>query len=218
MLPKINQTIFIHPASAEGAESGTVTLRSRLADADERALFIEIPLVEETRKLYRAEIGEELRLFYFTAEGVRHQFVSKVTGFRKDAVMLVAIRKPDPQEISKDQRRSFLRVDAQLETAIRIGDKIRFTALTEDVGGGGLSFRCERKFPLTPEMKLTGWLLIPYRSGTVSHASFEAEVVRVVPEEPNHLKAMVKFNDIQDSERQKIIRYCFERQLDFRKE
>ncbi|WP_019005502.1 flagellar brake protein [Cohnella laeviribosi] len=217
MLPKVNQTMFIQPVREQG-DGDSSTLRSRLADADEHSLYIEVPLVEGTGRLYRTEIGERLRVFYFTAEGVRHQFATQVTGYREEAVKLVALQKPEPDAIARDQRRSFLRADAQLEVAIRIGERLRFVALTEDVGGGGLSFRCERKYPIAPRLKLNGWLLIPYRSGAVTHANFDAEVVRFEPAEPNHYNVMVQFTHIPDSERQKIIRYCFERQLDLRKE
>ncbi|MCC3373488.1 flagellar brake protein [Cohnella sp. REN36] len=219
MLPKINQTLFIQPFAPSEPDPGLApTLRSRLADMDESSLHLEIPLDERAGRLRRLEVGEGLSLTYFTSEGVRHQFVTEVVGFRRETVPLVTVRKPSPEEITREQRRNFLRVEAQLELAVRLGDRLRFTALTEDVGGGGLSFRCDRKWPLTPNTAANCWLLLSYRDGSVSHAQFEGEVVRVVPAEPHHLVVMMRFKDIQDNDQQKIIRYCFERQLDMRKD
>lgn len=218
MLPKVNQTMFIQ-TSGDANEDQASLLRSRLADMDESSLYIEIPLEEKSGRYHRAHPGDEFKVIYYTAEGVKHQFSTTVNGFRKEeSIPLIEIRKPQPDEIKKEQRRNFLRVEAQLEIAVRIGDKMRFVALTEDVGGGGISFRCERKWPIKPNVKLHCWLLIPYRSGSIAHAQFDGEVIRVMEAEPNHYIVMIRFVDIAESDQQKVIRYCFERQLDFRKE
>jgi len=218
VLPKVNQTMFIQ-ASQDAGQEHAATLRSRVADMNATSLYLEIPLDEKSGRYHRARAGEEFRVTYYTAEGVKHQFSTTVTGFRKEEAMsLIEVRKPAAEEIAREQRRSFLRVEAQLEIAVRIGDKLRFVALTEDVGGGGVSFRCERKWPITSGLKLMCWLLIPYRSGSIEHAQFAAEVVRVKEAEPNHYIVMMKFDDISDVDQQKVIRYCFERQLDFRKD
>lgn len=217
MLPKINQTMYIQPVREQEAAQA-VTLRSRVADLDASRIYIEVPLDEKSRRYYRCELGETLQLYFFTAEGVKHLFQTEVTGFRKDGVPLVAVRKPEPEEITKDQRRSFLRVEANLELAVNLGDRIKFVAVTEDVGGGGVSFTCERRLPIVPNTELNCWLLLGYKSGSIAHAAFLGEVVRVMPIEPDKHLVMVRFKEILDSDQQKIIRYCFERQLDKRKE
>ncbi|RKP57081.1 glycosyl transferase [Cohnella endophytica] len=214
MLPKINQTMYIQADT----DAEPTTLRSRVADMDDQNIYIEIPLNEKTRRLYRAQQGEQFQLYFFTPDGVKHLFPSTVTGFRKDAVSLVAIRKPELEEITKDQRRSFLRVEANLEIAVKFGDKLRIVAVTEDVGGGGVSFQCDRKWPVEQNAVLSCWLLLTYRGGSIAHARFEGEVVRVLPVEPDKHLVMMRFQEIADSDQQKIIRYCFERQLDMRKD
>lgn len=220
MLPKINQTMYIQVTTgSEVAEDAIITLRSRVADMDNNNLYIEIPLDEKSRKYYRTQLGEKLQLYFFTPDGVKHLFASTVTGFRKEAVLsLVALRKPVLEEITKDQRRSFLRVEANLEIAVKIGDKLRFVAVTEDVGGGGISFTCERKWPIVPNQIINCWLLLNYKDGSIGHSRFDGEVVRVLPVEPAKHLIMTRFNNIADSDQQKVIRYCFERQLDQRKD
>ncbi|QTH44826.1 flagellar brake domain-containing protein [Cohnella sp. LGH] len=216
MLPKINQMMYIQTESEPDSES--VTLRSRVADVDDRNIYIEIPLNEKNRRLYRTSVGEQLLVYYFTQDGVKHLFNSSVQGFRKEAVSLVAIRKPDPEQITKDQRRSYLRVETNLEIGVKLGDKLRFVAVTEDLGGGGASFLCERRWPIEPNVTLSCWLLLSYRGGSISHAKFEGEVVRVLPVEPDKNLVMLRFADITESDQQKIIRYCFERQLELRRD
>jgi c-di-GMP-binding flagellar brake protein YcgR len=216
--PKINQMMYIQIFSdSEIKEGPPLTLRSRIADLDDNNIYIEIPLDEKSRKYYDSQLGEQFQIFFFTADGVKHLFKSTVTGFRKDIVSLVSIRKPKLDEITKDQRRSFLRVEANLELAVKIENKLRFVAITEDVGGGGVSFTCERNWPIIPKMIITCWLLLGYKDGSMAHSKFEGEVVRVLPVEPDKHLIMMRFQDIGDSDQQKIIRYCFERQLDKRK-
>lgn len=218
VLPKINQMMYLTALpEADGAE--TVTLRSRIADLGDDAYFIEVPLDEIRHRYHRCQVGDSFRVYYFTQEGVKCLFTTEVKAVRKDsALTLIAIRKPAPEEISKDQRRSYLRVEAALELAIRIGDKLRFVAVTDDVGGGGVSFRCEKKWPMETGAKLSCWLLLTYRAGTIAHAKFEGEVVRVISVDMDRHLVMLRFSDIQQADQQKIIRYCFERQLDNRKE
>lgn len=216
MFPKINQTTYMQRLTDRDPESAA-TLRSRVADLDDKSIWLEIPLDEKTRRYYRPQIGEPFQMFYFTQEGVKHVFQTSVTNIRKDVVTLFSVRKPEADEIQREQRRSFLRVEAQLELAVRIGDKVRFTAITDDVGGGGLSFRTDRKWPMEPGAALSCWLLLNYRNGNLAHAAFEGEVVRVMPVEPDKNLVMMRFSDIQDAEQQKIIRFCFERQLDTHK-
>lgn len=218
MQPKINQTMYIQVMNGSDGTEG-ITLRSRVADMDKSNIYIEIPLDEKSRKYYRSQLGEQFQLYFFTTEGVKHVFTSTVTGFRKeDMLSLVAIRKPELEEITKDQRRSHLRVEANLELAVKVGDKLRFVAITEDVGGGGISFTCERKWPIVQNQIVSCWLLLNYKGGSIAHSRFEGEVVRVLPVEPDRHLVMMRFQDIADSDQQKIIRYCFERQLDNRKE
>lgn len=217
MLPKINQTMYIQTVN-ELPETPSLTLRSRVADIDAGNIYIEIPLDEKSRRYYRAQVGETMQLYFFTAEGVKHLFTSQVTGFRKDTVNLVSIRKPNLDEISKDQRRSFLRVEANLELAVRLSDRLKFVAITEDVGGGGVSFVCDRKWPIVQNTILDCWLLLTYKGGSIAHANFQGEVVRVLPAESDRHLIMMRFKEIADSDQQKVIRYCFERQLDKRKE
>lgn len=213
MLPKINQTTYLQLLPVQDAESAP-TFRSRVADADDDSIWLEIPLDEKSRRYHRPQPGEQFRMFYFTKDGVKHSFETSAVGAKKDVVNLFSVRKPSPEQVKREQRRSFLRVEAQLELAVRIGDKLRFTAITDDVGGGGLSFRTDRKWPLVAGGALSCWLLLTYRNGNLGHAKFDGEIVRVMPVEPDRHLVMMRFQDIQESEQQKIIRFCFERQLD----
>lgn len=214
-MPKVNQMLYFQIASSEEAEA-VIEYRSRIADEEEQAILIEYPLNEKTGRTKRLFLGDELSVYFVSAEGVKHYFDSHVIGFKEDAVRLVKILKPDPARMTRIQRRSFLRVPAELELAVKLSAHERFVCYTDDVGGGGISFICDGKWGLQSGGTLDCWLLIPYRNGSLEHVPFQAEIVRVNLLDTGRKQAMTKFIDISDSERGKIIRYCFEKQLEFR--
>lgn len=215
MYPKINDLVYIHVASVD-KKVQEKEYKSRIADDDEDSFLIEVPIESGTGRLKRLVIGDELSVYFLSEGGIKNFFNTYVTGFADDKVQMIRIRKPEPETITKIQRRDFLRVVADLEIAVRMKDNARFVTYTEDVGGGGVSFKCDSKYKLSQGDQLYCWLLIPYKNGSIDHVPFEAEIVRIKKLETDRLIAMLKLVSISDMERQKIIRYCFERQFDFK--
>ncbi len=183
---------------------------------EEEAFLIEIPMQEKNGKLKKLFIGDELSVYFLTEGGIKNYFNTHVVGFKEDVIRMVKIRKPAPDSIFKIQRRSFFRVNAELELAVKDALGSRFLVRTEDIGGGGTSFLSDAKVQLEVGGKLFCWLMIPYRNGITEHVNFEGEIVRIKTLETGRNLVMLKFAAITDSERQKIIRFCFERQFDFR--
>ncbi|MCM3040174.1 flagellar brake domain-containing protein [Paenibacillus motobuensis] len=215
MYPKVNDLVYIHVASVD-KKVQEKEYKSRIADDDEDSFLIEVPIESGTGRLKRLVIGDELSVYFLSEGGIKNFFNTYVTGFADDKVQMIRIRKPEPETITKIQRRDFLRVVADLEIAVRMKDNTRFITYTEDVGGGGVSFKCDSKYKISQDDQLYCWLLIPYKNGSIDHVPFEAEVVRIKKLETDRVIAMLKLVSISDMERQKIIRYCFERQFDFK--
>jgi len=55
-----------------------------------------------------------------------------------------------------------------------------------------------------------------YRNGQSDTASFVGRVIRLEDMDQIRQKVMCNFEEITEPERQKVIRYCLERQLEFR--
>lgn len=215
LLPKINHMLHYQIASSDDEEAA-IEYKSRIADEQEDALLIEVPISEKTGGYKRLFLGDELSVFFAAGDGVKNYFDSHVIGFKEDGIKLIKIQKPKPENITKVQRRSFIRVPAVLEIAVKMSNNVRFVCETDDVGGGGISFICDGKWPLMPEQVLEFWLLIPYKNGSIDHAFFQGEIVRVVELKSGMKQVMIKYASINDSERQKVIKYCFEKQLESR--
>lgn len=215
MYLKVNDILFIQVDTGDENEA-KVVYKSRISEITEDSIFMEVPIQEGTGRLKKLYIGDELSTYFLTEGGIKNYFNTYVLGFHEDVIRQVRIRKPDPEEITKIQRRSFLRVQAELEIAVTHKDGRRYLSTTEDVGGGGVSFYAEPDQIINETDVLSCWLLIPYKNGSVEHVPFESEVVRVKELLNGRRQIMLKFNSIVDMERQKLIRYCFERQFDFR--
>ena len=215
MYPKINDYLYIQIASSD-TEEAEIEYKSRIAEMEDNSFLIEIPIQEKTGRLKKLFIGDELSVFFVSEGGIKNYFYTHVIGHKEDVIRMLRINKPAVDSIFKVQRRSFLRVNAELELAAKLENGTRFLIRTDDIGGGGTSFLTDDKVKLEVGNKLSCWLLVPYRNGTTEHVNFEGEVVRIKALESGKKLAMLKFDSISDSERQKIIRFCFERQFDFR--
>ncbi|WP_379129136.1 flagellar brake protein [Paenibacillus sp. sgz500958] len=215
MYPKINDYLYIQIASSDASEA-EIEYRSRIAELEDDSFLIEIPMQESNGRLKKLFVGDELSVYFMSEGGIKNYFYTHVLGFKEDVIKMVRVRKPAVDSIFKIQRRSFLRVSAELELAVKLGNESRILVRTDDVGGGGVAFIADPGVRLVTNDKLSCWLLIPYRNGSMEHVNFEGEVVRVKTLENKKNLIMLKFASISDSERQKIIRYCFERQFDFR--
>ncbi|WP_248925399.1 flagellar brake protein [Paenibacillus hamazuiensis] len=216
MGPKIGQILYIQVNSID-EEEAKQEYKSRIADVTDTSISMEIPIHEKTGRLKRLYSGDELSVYFITDGGVKNYFTSTVLGFKEDIVRLVMIKRPDPETITKVQRRNFLRVPAELEIAVKYSDQLQFVALTDDVGGGGISFICDGYVPLQSQQSVSCWLLVNFKNNQIEHVPFKGEIVRIKPLETGRQQVMMRFQEISDRDRQKIIRFCFERQLDFRK-
>jgi c-di-GMP-binding flagellar brake protein YcgR len=216
LLPKVNQILHMQVNSIDEEES-KIEYKSRISDVSEEAIVMEVPLNERTGRLKKLYLGDELSAFFVSQGGVKNYFNTSVIGFQEDVIRLVLIKKPNPESITEVQRRSFLRVPAELEIAVKFSDQLQFVAMTDDVGGGGISFICDGYIPLSVNYTISCWVLVPYKAGTIEHVPLKGEIVRVKVLESGKQLAMVRFVEISDRDRQKLIRFCFERQMDFRK-
>ncbi|MBP1988916.1 flagellar brake protein [Paenibacillus eucommiae] len=216
MLPNINQILHMQINSIDEEES-KIEYKSRIADMSDEAIVMEIPLNENTGRLKKLYLGDELSAYYISQGGIKNYFNTSVIGFREDVIRLIMLKKPEPEAITQIQRRSFLRVPAELEIAVKFSEQLQFVAVTEDVGGGGVSFICDGYIPLNVNYVISCWVLVPFKSGTIEHVPLKGEIVRVKLLETGRQLAMVRFVEITDRDRQKLIRYCFERQMDLRK-
>lgn len=188
-----------------------VKLRFRTVDNSEKELDCFIKEVQSDRLFLTVpenflnyiqylDEGEELSARIFTPIGV------KVF----DAIVLNSPLETDfvieyIEDSLQIQRREFTRVELETKVIIKREDKDNIVTHTIDISGGGLRFYSEAKFE--PDEKVGVLLYLPY---AIRSIQAEASIVenKYIPE--NHY--VLVFTKIDENERDKIIKQCFDTQ------
>ena len=220
VLPEVGQVIWLRPSFGDVQKSSR-TYKSRIADLDPdgATAAMEVPTDEQTGSSGYLLQGTKWLVWYFGPDGSRYEFATVVVGKRNDNIPLVLIHLPDKQQIVRTQRRNFVRVELKVDIAVQLKDSLRnyhFLTHTQDLSGGGLAITCSQTYRLMVGDRLALWMALPMRSGAIEHVAAIGECTRVEPLESNSDQQLVsiKFVEISESDRAKIIRLCFERQLE----
>jgi|GEM_PF-1077685 len=111
-----------------------------------------------------------------------------------------------PEENTKIQRRGYLRMPLKLECTLEHrGTKIKTETI--NISGGGIRFKIDKE--LNPKEI---WQFNIYLSKWKEFAQGFGEVLYNVKQNKNIL-SVIKFTDIQETSRNKIIKMCFEEEL-----
>lgn len=220
-LPRIGQSLRLSLVSLD-EEKSAQTFKSRIADLQSDVASIELPINENTGRSGPFYVGDEYNVWYIGEDGSRYDFRTEILGKQADNIPVLLIKMPTKEEISRTQRRNYLRVNMSVEIAVKLDDSVRsyhFLARTVDLSGGGLSFTCPDEIRLKEQDRVNMWICMPSKSGTIAHASAVGEIIRCkAPEQQGtHQWISAKFIQVNEADRAKIIRACYERQLELRK-
>lgn len=221
MLPRIGQTLRLSLTTST-SDYQIQTFKSRVADLQEEIASIELPISENTGRTGMFELGTECNVWYIGEDGSSYEFRSMVIGRRNNIIPLLLIKLVSKDKIKRTQRRNYLRINTNVEIAVKLNDGVRnyhFLARTVDLSGGGLSFTCDDSYRLRELDKINVWISLPSKTATVSHAYGILEVVRCkIPQElGKEQQIFTKFLHINESDQAKVVRACYERQLELRK-
>lgn len=204
--------IYFQFQAVEGDQ--TEIYQAIVGRVDDDSLYIGQLSHKKSSSVKKLVLGEELYAYYLIDNEIKHYFSTIVTGFDSTS-SLSRIRKPHQEEISVVQRRQYLRVKAQIEVAIKKED-YRFVAITDNVSAGGLSFTTDVMNKIQKNDLLECWLLLHMKNGKIDHIPLTAKVMSVIDSTSLTPRYLAEYTVISEMDRQKMIRYCFERQFDFR--
>jgi c-di-GMP-binding flagellar brake protein YcgR len=217
-LPRVGQTVYLNLVS-DSDETGS--FKTRIADLQGDIASIEMPISEKTGRIGRFPIHSVCNVWYLGEDGACYEFRVEIVGRRDEQIPLLLIKMPPKEHVKRTQRRNYLRVKTSVDMAVKTEDKVRnyhFLARTNELSGGGLSFACEEKYRFKAGDRLHIWLSLPNKTGSVAHAFAVMEIVRcrqaMEPGKPQLISG--KFVRITESDRAKIVRACYERQLELR--
>jgi c-di-GMP-binding flagellar brake protein YcgR len=109
------------------------------------------------------------------------------------------------------------RVPADVQITVQTNSD-KFIARTEDISGGGVSLYCDAHLILNSDEPCQCSLSLYYRNGSVHTVPFTGKLVRVKKTLGKKFQWIsIKIEQITHIEQQKIIRFCFEKQIDMKK-
>ncbi len=213
---EIGTKIYLIQKQKKMGELVNVQWRCRLIDReDESTLLVDYPINEKTEKQSLLIDGSKYVVAYLGKDGALYQFETEIIGRKRENVPMLRLKDPGMGAYRRIQRRDYVRVEATIDIDIHpVNEQEKsFKAISTDVSGGG----CQIVLPPNVEMPEQGkeyelTFYLPMQSGDTVIRT-KGLVVRSINLTMDKKRASFKFIEMSEGERQKMIKYCFERQL-----
>ncbi|UCZ54752.1 flagellar brake domain-containing protein [Bacillus shivajii] len=211
---KVGSMIFLE---TNNSEEDKKRYRSKILDYAKERIYIDFPVDEQTKKPKFFLQGTQFRAWFLGEDGAIYVFQTEVLGKVDGKLPMLILDDPGKKKYVRIQRRQYVRVDTSVDVAIQLPQsKETFTSISLDISGGGMAIHLPHDHNLNPEDKVDAWLSLAYQSGEISYMKTKARLVRVISEHSRE-RGSFEFVDISEHDRQMIVRYCFEKQMEMRR-
>ena len=191
--------------------------KTKIADIDNEHIYISYPISVETNRVEYLPIGNRVYANFVQQDSNSYLFETEVIGRMIKTIPVIILPYPNPDKLLRVQRREFVRVDAFLDAALDFPhSESKFTTTTIDLSGGGCGIILPRKIQLENGELGKIHLVLPMQTGKNEYLTLICKVVRIFERDQNRF-ASLQFLDVHDHEQQIIVRYCFDKQLEYRK-
>jgi len=186
--------------------------RTRIEDVGERIILVGSPFINGD--IIPLRIGTKLKLIFWD-ELSAYSFSTKIKQRIAEPIHMFVLTMPD--SILRVQRRNFVRVTAikpitfQTVTSEGLSDSIKGTTL--DLSGGGLRFLTEQL--VEDKSILNVQLALP--KGDMQIPVLVCRSDKIEDSKPQRYCVSTEFYEIQERDRDQIIRYIFQIQREMRK-
>ncbi|WP_449536772.1 flagellar brake protein [Ferdinandcohnia sp. Marseille-Q9671] len=209
---KIGDTIQLEPAFNPKGEK----YRCRLVERKDNKVYIDYPVNVKTGKTVYLLNGTQLKAFVAGDGSSAYFFDTTVLGRMKQTIPMIVLSFPSQESIYRIQRREYVRVETPVDVALHsLNEEFSpFVSITHDISAGGASIILPFAKALTPGKNIMTHFVLPTLSEDYHYVTFTSHVIRIVEGKSGERnKASVQFIDITDTDRQFLIKFCFERQL-----
>lgn len=208
---KIGTTLILEPTYTERVEK----FRCKVVEQKDGVIYIDYPTNTITKKTAFLIDGAQFRVTFNDENKQSFAFNTEVLGRRKGTIPMIMLSCPSDDEIIKIQRREFVRVQTPVDVAVEY-DNIFTQLVAEDISAGGVLLTLAKpvNFKSGDNVRLT--IVLPYNNNEIRYIQTDALVVTTF-ERNNRTLATLHFTDTDDIDKQYIVRFCFERQLQIRK-
>ncbi|KZN95871.1 flagellar brake protein [Aeribacillus pallidus] len=191
-------------------------LKCKLVDQEENILYIDFPINSKTGKTVFLPNGTELVATFVNSQKKPYKFRTKVLGKKKDNLPMIMLQAPEYME--EIQRRQFVRIETAVDVAIHAINQefAPFTTVTNDISAGGISIIIPNGVDVPLNENIHIYMVLTFMDGTIEYYKVTGKALRVVEAE-HHKLASIAFINIDEKTQQKLIRFCFEQQLQMKK-
>lgn len=199
-------TITLHKGNAQDKP---VTYRSKVIDRTEEYLYIDYPV--NPRDYVQLPIRPKDRLtIEYVSKGSVNSFTTTVKQIIESSLIAFVIPVPKEEEIKRIQRREYVRVLVDLDTAIHSldGSFEPFTTITRDISGGGMLIITPKHVELAEGTMVEVYLVLKSKTTDYKYIKTKAEVIRTTLENDITFTSF-KYHFADERERQQVIEFCF---------
>lgn len=208
---KIGTILTLEPTYTERVEK----FRCRVVERGENNILIDYPINILTKKTAFLVDGAQFRVTFTSESKERYAFNTEVLGRKGGTVPMIILSCPSKNEFIRIQRREYVRVETKADVAVQFENKY-VQLVTEDISAGGVALNINQPIAFKEGNQVHLTLVLPYSNGDIKYVKTDAIVVRIFDIE--HLTlASLQFTDTDEIDKQHIVRFCFERQLQVRK-
>lgn len=217
-LLKIGDTIYLE--IEDGKDEEKEKFKCKLVDHVREFLFIDYPINDRTKRTGFFHDGTEFTASFVGKDQAVYLFRTQLVGRKKGRIPMLVLKDPGKEKYIRVQRRQHVRFEASIDVAVhpKSNEFPPFTTITADISGGGIALVLPTNHNLLPGKDIICWLALQMQTGEIKYLQITCHIIRIInPKEGPREKASLQFKNISETERQTIVRYCFERQLHLRK-
>ncbi|WP_175991186.1 flagellar brake protein [Bacillus sp. Marseille-Q1617] len=208
---KAGTTLQLEPVHNDTFE----TYRCRVVESGHDGIYIDYPIHTKTGKTVFLINGTQLKASFIQNEQTVLMFETEVLSRKIAKIPMIHIHYPGEDELVKIQRRQFVRVEANADISLYFDDQYHPT-VTEDISAGGGAVLLKEGMEVKQGARITMIIVLSMQTGECHYLEIAGSLVRVWERNKKKI-ASIQFLNLTETQRQLIMRYCFERQLELRK-
>jgi c-di-GMP-binding flagellar brake protein YcgR len=215
-LIQIGDVLTLELKSSEDEEK----FRCRLVDIRDNEFYIDYPISLATNRAAFLLDGTQLKVTFVGNDGSSiYLFESEINGRVKKNIPMLILTYPGNNHLIKIQRRQYVRVETAVDIAIH---PLEFefapiTTITDDLSAGGSAVLIPKEVSIKTDMRILAWLVLIMQNGDYHYMKLQSRLVRIIPFSETRNKVSIQFIDVSNQERQLLLRFSFERQLEAKK-
>jgi len=194
--------------------------RCKLVENHDDVLYIDYPVNQKTGRTGFFFEGTQFKATFVGKDESVYVLETEVRGRKKLNIPVLALHFPGKEHILRIQRRQYVRIETAVDVSVHppAGSGPSFTSITIDISGGGAAVIPASNHSIDEDQRIEVWFVIPLASGETQYIQTVSRVVRVWKGNSQERdKLSLEFDEIDENDRQTIIRFCFERQLSNRR-